>query len=219
VRTVRIALSYARAFLFPVRDETNLEQFFVNRFGRELYLTFFKSYTEKVWGTPCHEISAEWGRQRIKGLSVLKAVSHVLKKAFGRRASGVEQKQVETSLIEQFIYPKFGPGQMWEEVARRVEELGGTIVHHQDVVKVRWEGSTVLSVTAVNRMTGESTEYRGDYFFSTMAVRIWCGVRPSAPAMSARSATASLPRLHHGGMPAEAGQSDGAHGRKLLSDN
>jgi protoporphyrinogen oxidase len=171
VRTVKIAISYARALAFPVRNETNLEQFFINRFGRELYRTFFQSYTEKVWGIPCQEISAEWGRQRIKGLSMLKTLSHIVKKMAGRTKGDVRQTKVETSLIEQFMYPKFGPGQMWEEVARRVEAGGGTIVHHQDVERIAWQGTRVLSVTAVNRQTGERTEYRGDYFFSTMAVK------------------------------------------------
>ena len=71
LKTIKIGLSYLRSLLFPIRNETNLEQFFINRFGRELYLTFFKSYTEKVWGIDCKEISAEWGAQRIKGLSIL----------------------------------------------------------------------------------------------------------------------------------------------------
>jgi protoporphyrinogen oxidase len=170
-RTVKIAFSYARALLFPIRDERNLEQFFVNRFGRELYLTFFKSYTQKVWGIPCDEISAEWGRQRIKGLSILKTLTHIAKKMGGRQAGGVRQSQVETSLIERFMYPKLGPGQMWEEVARQIEAKGGTIVYHQEVETIRWEGSRVRSVTAIDRATGARTEYRGDYFFSTMAVQ------------------------------------------------
>src|SRR5258708_7385514 len=70
LRTIRIGISYLRSVLFPIRNEANLEQFFINRFGRELYLTFFKSYTEKVWGVECRKISAEWGAQRIKGLSI-----------------------------------------------------------------------------------------------------------------------------------------------------
>ena len=104
--------------LFPRRNEKTLEDFLINRFGRELYLTFFKCYTEKVWGVPCNEISAEWGAQRIKGLSLTTAVKHFLKKTFSRKKSGdIAQKGTETSLIEQFLYPKFGPGQLWEHVA------------------------------------------------------------------------------------------------------
>ncbi len=113
VSTIRIGLSYLHAILFPIRPENNLEQFFINRFGRRLYETFFKSYTEKVWGLPCTEISAEWGAQRIKGLSIRKTISHMLNRS---AAKDLAQKDIETSLIEQFLYPKFGPGQMWEEV-------------------------------------------------------------------------------------------------------
>src|SRR5262249_8288109 len=112
--SLHIGLSYLRSALLPIRPERNLEQFFINRFGRELYSTFFKSYTEKVWGVPCDQISAEWGAQRVKGLSVRKLIGHALKAPFRRR--DLAQKGTETSLIEQFLYPKFGPGQMWEEV-------------------------------------------------------------------------------------------------------
>ena len=97
-----------------------LEQFFINRFGAELYRTFFKSYTEKVWGVPCSHISAEWGAQRIKGLSVwVDAAARARERPAGGQGD-IGQKDTETSLIEQFLYPKFGPGQMWEEVARRI---------------------------------------------------------------------------------------------------
>src|ERR1700688_1034996 len=106
--------------------EITLEDFLINRFGNRLYRTFFKDYTEKVWGVPCGEISAEWGAQRIKGLSVAKALAHAVRRPF-RNSANASQKASETSLIERFLYPKFGPGQMWEEVARRVSERGGQV--------------------------------------------------------------------------------------------
>lgn len=92
----------------------------------ELYETFFKDYTEKVWGVPCSQISPDWGAQRVKGLSVSKALLHSLKKPFLKKST-VNGKKVETSLIESFMYPKYGPGQLWEEVARRVVAMGGEI--------------------------------------------------------------------------------------------
>src|SRR5271163_494606 len=109
LRTLKIGISYLRARLFPRTVEKSLEDFLINRFGRQLYLTFFKSYTEKVWGTPCNEISAEWGAQRIKGLSLTTAVKHFVKKTFGRKPKGsgvgdVSQKGTDTSLIERFMY-------------------------------------------------------------------------------------------------------------------
>ena len=107
-----------------VRPERTLEDFLVNRFGNRLYRTFFKDYTEKVWGVPCREISAEWGAQRIKGLSITKALVNAVD-AVRFAAPTLRQKRTETSLIERFLYPKLGPGQMWEEVARRVRQRGG----------------------------------------------------------------------------------------------
>ena len=95
--------------MLPRHPEATLEDFFINRFGHRLYLTFFKDYTEKVWGVPCREISAEWGAQRVKGLSITKALAHALRSAFGR-GNDVAQKDVETSLIERFLYPRLGPG-------------------------------------------------------------------------------------------------------------
>src|SRR5580700_5708446 len=128
IRTVKIGFSYLRARLFPRKVEKSLEDFLINRFGRQLYLTFFKSYTEKVWGVPCEAISAEWGAQRIKGLSLTTAVLHFLKKAFApSREQEIQQKGTETSLIEKFVYPKFGPGQLWEHAADLIQKQGGEI--------------------------------------------------------------------------------------------
>src|SRR6202035_2876259 len=102
-KTARIGVSYCWSVLRPIRPERTLEEFFINRFGRELYLTFFKSYTEKVWGVPCNQISAEWGAQRIKGLSIKGVVTHFLKKTFVPKPAGdLAQKETETSLIERF---------------------------------------------------------------------------------------------------------------------
>ena len=174
-RTFRIGLSYARTMLFPIREPANLEEFFISRFGRELYLTFFKSYTEKVWGTACRDISAEWGAQRIKGLSITKAVMHFLKSIFRRKSrsggSDIAQKDVETSLIEQFMYPKFGPGQMWDEVARQIRELGGEIRTGWRVERLLTDDGQVHAVEAVHLSSGERKTVAGDYFFSTMAIR------------------------------------------------
>ncbi len=169
-RLAKMGASYARACALPIRDERNLEQFLINRFGRELYLTFFKSYTEKVWGVPCDQIDAGWGAQRIKGLSITKAVLHALKKPFQRRGD-IAQKNVETSLIERFLYPKFGPGQMWETCTEQVRARGGVVHHDLLVEKVLIERDRVVGVLAKHAETGEFTEFRGDYVFSTMPVR------------------------------------------------
>jgi protoporphyrinogen oxidase len=172
LRSLKIAASYAHSALFPVKDPQNLEQFFINRFGRELYQTFFKSYTEKVWGMPCDQISAEWGAQRVKGLSISKSLLHYARKKFSRRNghTDVAQTDTETSLIEQFLYPKFGPGQMWETVARRVQEMGGEIITNFDVRGLRCNGNRLLAVSGVDG-GGAARELKGDYFFSTMPIK------------------------------------------------
>jgi len=123
-RTIKVGCSYVASRFAQIKPEKSLEDFLINRFGRQLYLTFFKSYTEKVWGTACNEIPAEWGAQRIKGLSLTSALKHFLKKSFGRREEAIAQKGTDTSLIEHFLYPKLGVGQLWEHVAERVVDAG-----------------------------------------------------------------------------------------------
>jgi len=168
-RTMKIGVSYVKAMAFPIRKVENLEQFFINRFGRELYLTFFKSYTEKVWGVPCHKISAEWGAQRIKGLSIRKALLHFIQSS-GKKKQDIQQKETETSLIEQFLYPKLGPGQMWEKVAREVKEKGGQVVMNFNVTAVEVKDGRVVAVRGVSA-DGSEQRYEGDYFFSTTSVK------------------------------------------------
>jgi len=172
IRTVKVGTSYLISRIRQVRPEKSLEDFLINRFGRELYLTFFKSYTEKVWGTPCDQISSEWGAQRIKGLSLTTAVKHFVKKTFsGKGKSGdLSQKKTDTSLIERFMYPKFGPGQLWEHVADLVCKGGGEVLMGWKVDRIHCEGNTVVSIEAVNE-AGERRTFAGDYFFSTMPMR------------------------------------------------
>ena len=152
-RTVRVGVSYGLSRFRQIKPERSLEDFLINRFGRELYLTFFKSYTEKVWGTPCDQISAEWGAQRIKGLSLTTAVKHFVRKTFTRRrgAGDVAQKATDTSLIERFMYPRLGPGQLWEHAAAQIIELGGEIHRNHSVTTVECSGKRVMAVTTVER--------------------------------------------------------------------
>jgi len=170
IESLRTGVSYAQARLAHRSPEVSLEDFLINRFGDRLYRTFFKSYTEKVWGVPCDEISAEWGAQRIKGLSVTKAIAHALKAPF-RGAADTAQKGTETSLIERFLYPKFGPGQMWEEVARRITRRGGVIHLDHRIVGIE---RTDLNITAVKVRDGDAgaiCTIPCDYLISTMPVR------------------------------------------------
>jgi protoporphyrinogen oxidase len=171
-RTLRIGLSYIASRLRPIKNEQSLEDFFINRFGRELYRTFFKSYTEKVWGVPCDRISAEWGAQRIKGLDVVKILKDAFRKLFSRgRDAGIRQKQTETSLIEKFLYPKYGPGQMWETVAGLVSQKGGGILQGWNVDRLELDGNRIAAAWATHEETGERRRFAADYFFSTMPVK------------------------------------------------
>jgi protoporphyrinogen oxidase len=192
-RTIRIGISYVKSAMFPSKKEDTLEEFLVNRFGRELYKTFFQSYTEKVWGVPCDRISAAWGAQRIKGLSLSKTLLHAARKIFSKlRNTDIQQKGTETSLIEQFLYPKLGPGQMWEEASRRVKSLGGTIRTSQRVDAIRTDGNRVASIETTDLKTGERETLNGDYFFSTMPVRELIGGMDPAPPANVREVAEGL---------------------------
>ena len=170
VRLLKIALSYASICLLPKRTEKSLEDFFINRFGLELYRTFFKDYTEKVWGVPCNQIKPEWGAQRVKGLSMTKAFGHAVRKMFCRDHS-IGQKDTETTLIEQFLYPKFGPGQMWEAVAARIQELGGEIRFGHRVAGLAVEKQKVIGLEVQSNGASGPENIAGEYFFSTMPVQ------------------------------------------------
>ena len=168
---LRIGLSYGHARLKLRRREDSLEEFFINRFGDRLYRTFFKDYTEKVWGVPCRDISAEWGVQRIKGLSITKAIAHAVASSL-RSSSGSDtsQKHTETSLIERFLYPKLGPGQMWEEVARQIAVRGGEIHLRHRIVGIERKGFRVTAAEVRDEGTGVVRLVPCDHFISTMPV-------------------------------------------------
>lgn len=169
VRTARIGLSYCAARVRP-RQERSLEDFMVNRFGRTLYEMFFRDYTEKVWGVPCSEIPPDWGAQRLKGLSMSKAIIHALTQPF-RREGGIRQTGVETSLIDRFLYPKLGPGQLWTAVADRVRELGGEVLLESEVVAIHIDGDRVTGVTVADRATGSARRIPVAAVLSSMPIR------------------------------------------------
>ena len=166
---MQIGLSYGRAQLAKRSPETTLEDFLINRFGNRLYRTFFKDYTEKVWGVPCQEISAEWGAQRIKGLSVRKGTWPRDSQAVSQSADAA-QKHTETSLIERFLYPKFGPGQMWEEVARRVRRAAERFISGHRIVGIERDGVNVTAVNVLDIAADSVRRVPCDYFISTMPV-------------------------------------------------
>ncbi|MEA2095915.1 MAG: NAD(P)/FAD-dependent oxidoreductase [Candidatus Cloacimonadota bacterium] len=170
IRIIKIGFSYIWSRIFKIKNEKNLEDFFINRFGKKLYNTFFKDYTHKVWGRPCKEIRPEWGAQRIKGLSISKAILHAIKSIF-KKDDSIHQKNTETSLIEQFMYPKFGPGQLWEELARKIKVRGGKIHLDCKVTGLTSNQNKITSVIVKDIESGVSKVEIADYFFSTMPVK------------------------------------------------
>lgn len=183
LRVFRILLSYLAVRISPKKKEKSLEDFLINRFGKELYKTFFKDYTEKVWGVSCSEISAEWGAQRIKGLSISTALIHASKRILKikKNSTDISQKSTETSLIEHFLYPKYGPGQMWDVVADKVLTKGGTIIKGCCVDKICVEQNQVLSIQYKDKDNNLHT-VEGEYFVSSMPVRdLINSIEPSVP--------------------------------------
>lgn len=158
IRTIQSGSSYLKSMIIK-KEETSLENFYINRFGKTLYSMFFEKYTEKLWGRHPSEISADWGSQRVKGLSivaVLKDMLHINKKK-------------ETSLIEEFIYPKYGPGQLWETVAHEFEKIGGKILFNHGVELINYKNNKIVSV--VCDIKGEKKEIKGDIFISSMPLK------------------------------------------------
>lgn len=167
VRTAEAGFGYLASALHK-REEHSLRDFMVNRFGRPLYEMFFEDYTEKVWGRNPKDISADWGAQRIKGLSLSKAVLDFFKKLSGGGRS-IEQKDTETSLIEQFLYPKRGPGQLWETLAKRVQARGGELRLETKATGVHVENGRVVSVRA--QKGGETIDLPCDALISSMPIK------------------------------------------------
>lgn len=184
--TIRAGFGYL-ATLFRKLPETSLENFYINRFGRPLYEMFFEDYTEKVWGVHPSKIGADWGAQRVKGLSVMAVVKDVLTRPF--RKKEIDQKKVETSLIEQFIYPKYGPGQLWETVAGEVRRLGGEIRLGAKVEGLQAEEGRVSGVVLRG---GEVLT--ADYVLSSMPVRdLVAGLQGVEVPSAVRDVAAGLP--------------------------
>ena len=175
-RTLRAGFGYVYAAIFKRREES-LADFYINRFGKPLYEMFFEDYTKKVWGIHPSEIAPDWGAQRVKGLSLSKAVFNILKKPF----VGKSGKHVETSLIEQFFYPKKGPGQLWEQLADIVREKGGEIRMNTQAVGLECRDGAVASVTV--ETDGRTETLRGDYVISSMPIKdLVVGMGESVPA-------------------------------------
>jgi protoporphyrinogen oxidase len=179
----RCVLSYGMARLFPNKNPQNFEEWVVDKFGRRLFEIFFRTYTEKVWGMACTEISADWAAQRIKGLSLSKAILHSL---LPQKAAQPRDKIIKT-LIDHFRYPRRGPGMLWEAAARKILSRGGVLHMGQTVTGlIRHEtGWTVKSRAA----DGTETIHECDHVISTMPMRdLGRALQPALPEAAANAA-------------------------------
>ena len=162
--TIAVGFSYLKAMLCK-RPEKSLEDFYINRFGKKLYSMFFENYTENLWGRHPSEISPEWGAQRVKGLSIMAVLKDMFGKLFHKK-----NRKVETSLIEEFAYPKLGPGQLWELTASEIEKKGGTILKGAKVTRITRDAENrVVSLTY--EKDGKEATVQGDYVISSMPVK------------------------------------------------
>lgn len=173
IESVRIGLSFLKAKMFPTKEEETFEQWVTNRFGHRLFIHFFKTYTEKVWGIPTSEIRADWAAQRIQNLDLMKAVLNAL--------TGSNDT---ASLIEEFEYPRLGPGMMWEKASELVQTKGGEVRMEEYVSRVFRDGNKVTEIEVIREVDGERETYRqaADHFVNTMPIRelIQC-MEPAPP--------------------------------------
>ncbi len=165
-KILKIGITYIKACIFK-KKETSLENFYINRFGTELYETFFKNYTRKVWGVHPSEISAEWGEQRVKGISIIE----ILKDIWNKKTKNKNKEKIQTSLIEEFLYPKLGAGQMWQTMAEEIEKMGGKIILNSKVKKIYKKGNKLESLQYSDVRNNQIFYANMDILISSMPIK------------------------------------------------
>ena len=185
--------SFGWAKLFPVKNPRTFHQWVRNQFGERLFSIFFRTYTEKVWGMSCDDISADWAAQRIKGLSLMAAVIDGL-----RRSLGVTNKKAAAkTLIESFRYPRKGPGMMWEACAAKIAALGGTTLMGRQVTGLRWDAPSQLWIVTAKPQTAPKRSIRPRTSFPPRRSATWRARRiPRRPRCRTRGRI-GVPRLSH----------------------
>ncbi len=164
VNVFKSGIDYIYSALYK-RKENSLEDFYINRFGRTLYRMFFEDYTKKVWGIHPKDIAPDWGKQRVKGLSLIGVLKNALLKPF------IKKDKVETSLIEEFLYPKFGPGQLYEKMAERIFQMGGGKIYlNNKVIKINFDENKITSVITLDE-NGNENLFEADTVFSSMPIK------------------------------------------------
>ncbi len=187
-RTIHAGFGYLKSMLHK-RKENSLEDFYINRFGEPLYKMFFEDYTEKLWGIHPSKIDSSWGAQRVKGLSILKLLTTALSKPF------VKNQKVETSLIESYIYPKFGPGQYWETMAEEIKKLGGEIILNAEVNEITTDsidGKKIIKSVTFSE-NGVKKNVSGDYYLSSMPIKDLIQAMPEDTPKNVKEIASGLP--------------------------
>jgi protoporphyrinogen oxidase len=185
LESVRCVLSFLKARLHPTPNPKTFEDWVVNQFGERLFRIFFKTYTEKVWGMSCQEISADWAAQRIKGLSLGSAIKH----AFLSWHKPKDRKQLVKTLIDTFRYPRLGPGMMWEAFAQKIRGFGGEVLLGRRVVDCRFDADRELWVVTTRDREGHTEEFLGEHMVSSMPVReLIAQLKPPLPEDAIRAA-------------------------------
>src|SRR5262249_42770608 len=184
---VRCVLSYLKARVFPIRHPRSFEDWVTNQFGKRLFTIFFKTYTEKVWGMSCKEISADWAAQRIKGLSLKTAIQNAL---FSNKRPK-DQTQVIKTLIDSFRYPRKGPGMMWEACANKVKALGGVVDMGRRVIGCSYDPATGLWTVRHVGADKDVRETQGQHVISSAPMReLINGITPAVSERTRRAADA-----------------------------
>ena len=190
-------LSFAYAKAFPIKDARNFHQWVRNQFGEKLFSIFFKTYTEKVWGMSCDEISADWAAQRIKGLDLGVAVMNALKKALLPQRKPKAGGPVVKTLIESFQYPRKGPGMMWEAAARKIQKRGGKVLKGREFEQLSYDAARKLWTIEVARHDGERETYTARHVISSAPVRELVEKIAPTPISRLHARAAALSRLPH----------------------
>ena len=163
--TIVVGFSYLKSIIFK-REENSLEDFYINRFGKKLYSMFFENYTENLWGRHPRDISPEWGAQRVKGLSIMAIFKDIFGKMFNKK-----NRKVETSLIEEFSYPKYGPGQLWEVTASEIKKKKGKIIMNAKVIKIHKNSDNIINYVIYTNKDNKRVRIDADYIISSMPIK------------------------------------------------
>jgi protoporphyrinogen oxidase len=188
IEAARCVLSYLKARLRPVQQPRHFQDWVTNKFGRRLFEIFFRTYTEKVWGMKCTEISADWAAQRIKGLSLMKAIWHAL---LPQKSNQPRDKVIKT-LVDSFRYPRRGPGMLWEAAADKVVRDGGEILLGRRVVSIEWDRSAWRWSVVAKDVDGSEERFACDHVISSMPMRELVPALAPAPPTDVRAAADRL---------------------------